>query len=514
MSYYLKMMVFARLGALFVALGGSALLFVDGFRSPPGLWYAAAGIVAGTTTILYTATSSSRRPQPAPEPASPRTSEESRRASTTRQTNPTPAETEQTAKSTESVEHESEPASDNDLDSPELPTPEKSETPSTAVKKPQHFSAQTRPTQRASLYTGSSRTRKTPRTSTHRQRHITSTAAPKRNYSAGIDNSYFKPVDSSDEIKFVQIDTRFSYIDVDWGPEFIGFDPVPDLVEVDVGPSAVSRELVRSPIEIKISSFLKALLAPTPRSSCTAAANDSTRPSTAADNHACRRTDDTTKQRSAPRDTCEARYREQDRRMDHRREPLTAANRRQHPAETWPRLGPEPENHRPTTAGTSGYGSREEMGTFDGGRSSDCRSLGWEPVMDEEPMGPQNVGVADELRVNMGMNYSPPQQDADLFGLTDVDPRFSGLEKSVVEPIGQPELGLGMSDWGPRMLTEERVMDPEFGAEMLGLDGFVEPPGGAVGLPSSDVENGSSCLFPEVESFFPEEDAEDDWLMF
>jgi hypothetical protein len=331
------MTVVGRLGPLFVVLGGAALLFVDGLRSPPGLWYAAASIVAGTTMILYTAISSPspRRPQPAPEPASPGTSEESGRASTTRQTDPTPADTEQTAKSTESVEHEPKPTGDNDLDPSKLPTSEKSETPSTAVKKPQHFSAKTQPTQRTSSYTGSSRTRKTPRTSTHRQRHIASTAAPKRNHSTGTDNPYFKPVDSSGEIKFVQIDTKFSYIDVDWGPEFIGLDPIPDLVEFDVGPSAVSHELVRSPVEIKISSFLKALLAPTPRSSGTVASNDSTWPSTAADNHARRRTDDTaTRRRSAPRDTRETRYRGQDRRVERRREPLTAADRRQHPAET------------------------------------------------------------------------------------------------------------------------------------------------------------------------------------
>jgi len=62
----MEMTVFGRLGALFVVLGGSALLFVDALRSPPGLWYAATGIVAGTTMMAYRVISSPspRRLQP------------------------------------------------------------------------------------------------------------------------------------------------------------------------------------------------------------------------------------------------------------------------------------------------------------------------------------------------------------------------------------------------------------------------------------------------------------------
>lgn len=514
---------FGRHGALLLVFCGAALLFVDGLRSPPGLWYATAGIVAGTMIILYTVISSrsSRQSYPAPEPASSGTSEESSRASTTRQTESPPADTEQTTKSTETVEHESKPASCNELDLPELPTLEKSKTTSTVGKKSQNFSDKTQSTQRTSSYTSSSRTRKTPRPSTHRQRPIASTATPNRNHSTGTDNSYFKPVDSNDEINLVQIDTKFSYIDIDWGPELIGLDPVPDLVEVDVGPSAVSHELVRSPVEINISSFLKDLLASAPRSSGTAASNDSVQPSTMADNHARRQTDDTaTRRRSTSRDTSETRYREQNKRVDRRCEPLTAADTRQQPAETGSMsFGQGPENRRQTTAGITGYGSLEEMGTFDGGRYSDRRSLGLEPVMDEEPIGPQEVGVANEPAVDMGMNYSPPrweppQWDADPFGLNDIAPRFAEPEESVGEPVEQPELGFGMSNWEPGVTNAPTVMNLETGTEMLGLDGIAEPPEDAVGLPGFDVENGSNLLFPEPEGFFPEEDVEDDWLTF
>lgn len=516
------MMVFGRLGALFVVLGGAALLLVDSLRSPLGLWYAVTGIVAGTTMMAYTVISSPspRRLQPAPEPTYSSTSSESTTASTTQQTDSQPVNTPQTAKSTESTDQEPEPASDV-TDPSEPPTSvEKLNLSSTTVKRLQYLPKKIQSTQRTGSYTNSSQSRKTAGASTRRNRPLPSTASPSRSSPTGTDNQYFKPVDSSREVKFVQIDTRFSYLDVDWGPEFISLDPVPDLIEIDVGPSAVSHELVRSPIEIKISSFLKDLLAPTPHSSCTAASNDSERPSTAADNHARQRTDDTaTIRKSAPRDTYETRYSDQDRRVNRRHESLTATNRRQHPAEADPRSGSELENHRPTAVDTSGYGGREEMDTFDGVRSSNRCSLGWEPVMGEEPIGLQDVGVAKEPAVDGELNHSPPrweppQWDADPFGLRDVDPGFSELEESVVEPVEQPELGLGMSDWEAGVSIEDPVVDAETCAEMVGLGEFTEPPESAVGLPGPDVETGSNPLLPDAESFFPEEDEKDNWLTF
>lgn len=77
---------------------------------------------------------------------------------------------------------------------------------------------------------------------------------------SGTDNSDFKPVDSSHEFDFLQVDTKFSYVDIDFGPELIGLDPVPDLIEIDIGPSSVNQELVRSPVEIKISACSKRCL--------------------------------------------------------------------------------------------------------------------------------------------------------------------------------------------------------------------------------------------------------------
>jgi hypothetical protein len=508
----MKMTIFGRLGALLIVISGAGLLLADALRSLPSLWYAAFGIVAGTTMIVYTVISLTfpRHPQPAPEPTYSSTSNESTIVSTTQQTGPQPVETSQTTESLKSTNKEPMSAGDDNTDSSVPLTPEeRPEQSSTTVKDPQRILKRTQMMQRTASYTNFSRTKKTAGTSIRQNRHVISSVSPRWNPSTETGNQYFRPVGSSREIKFAQIDTRFSYLDIDWGPEFIGFDPIPDLVEVDVGPSAVSHELVRSPVEVKISSFLKSLLAFLPRSSGTVPPNDSTQPSTEADNHDCRRTDDTAiSRKSALYDIYEIRSSDQDKGVDRCRGPLTVGDRRQNLVETW--LGPsslEPDNPRPRTSNISGYGNREEMGTFDSRRSSDRRSLGFEPVIREKPIGPQDVGVADDSAVDIGMDHSlsrwePLQLETNLFGLNDVVPRFSEVGGSVVEPVEQPELGFEMPDWEHGMLIDEPVMDPEAGPDVLDLDEFAESPEGAVGLSGSNVENESNPLFPEAESFF------------
>jgi len=198
---------------------------------------------------------------------------------------------------------------------------------------------------------------------------------------------------------------------------------------------------------------------------------------------------------------------------------MTAVDRRQHQAETWPKSSPEPNNHRATTADTTDYRSREELGTFDSGRSGNRLSLGFEPVIREEPIESQEVGEAGNPAIDIGMKHSlqrrePAQWDADTFGLNDIAQEFSESAESVIDPVEQPALGFGMSDREPGMLIDEPMVDPEVGSEMLGLDEFAESSEGAVGLPGSGVENGSSPLFPESECFSLEPDAADDWLGF
>lgn len=520
------MTVFGRLGSLFVVLGGVAFLLVDGLRSPPGLWYVAAGIAAGTTMVLYTVVSSPsppRRPQPAPEPVPPGTSEESTTESGTQQIGSHPTETEHTAESTVSAEQEPEPAGDNDPNPPKPPISEEPEPlaseetdpTSTMAKKPRSPPADTETTQRTASYTEFSRTRKTTSMSTHRQRHVTNTASPRRNLSTETDNPYFKPVDSSRAIKFIQVDTRFSYLDVDWGPEFISLDPIPDLVEVDVGPSAVSHELVRSPIEIKISSFIKSLFMPPPGNASADARDETIQSVDVSDGRAHHQRDDTrARQRQVTRDTQETRHREQDWHVDRCRNLLTAADRRQQSAETWPPSSDrEPVDGGRATADTAGYDNWSDSTAPSFGRFGDGRSPGWEPVMDEEPTEPQDVGIIDEPTVDAGLDRSPLRWEGDPFGLPDVAAGFSGVEEQVVEPVEQPGLGFGISDLEPDVPMEEPVMDPELGAERLGLDEFAEPPADGFSMPGVDVESGSNPLLPDAESFFPEE-AEDDWLTF
>jgi hypothetical protein len=515
------MTVFGRLGTLLVVLCGAALLIVDPLRSPPGLWYAAIGIITGTTMIAYIAISSLflRSPQPAPKSTYSRTYDESKTTSTTSVTDSQPVDAPQTAGSTKSGDREPQPTTDENTEPSEPPTSDEKLGPSsTTLKRPQYLLETPQTMQRSASYTHLSQTKKTAGWSIRQNRHVTSIASPRQNSSTGIENEYFKPVDLGREIKFAQIDTRFSFLDIDLGPEFIGLDPIPDLVEIDIGPSAVSKELVRSPVEIKISSFIKALLTPTPRSYGTAELNDNVLSSS--DNHAHRQTDDReTRRRLAPADTHETRYSDQDRYIGSRYKPLTGTYGQQESVEKWLMSpGLEHEKHRPTTADKTGYGIREEIGGVNDERSNEPHSFHRESVVEEVPLEPRDMGVADETGVDMGMNYSLPrwgstQWNADPFGLNDIATGFSEPEESVIDPIEQPELGYGMSDRDTGMLSEEPVVDPDAGAEMFGLDEFSESLEGRFDLSVSDV-NGSNPLFPEAESFLLDEAREDDWLRF
>lgn len=513
---------FGRLGALFIVLGGAALLIVDGLQSPPGLWYAAAGVIAGTMMVAYTviSTPSSRRPQSL-EPASPNASNESTMAPTKGKTDLRPISGAQTAELTESTDREAESAGDDDSGSSDPSTSdEQPEPPSTAVKRTQPFPANTRTRKRTTPIHQFLPDGITARTSTRRKRHVISTASQRRKPSTGIDNRYFTPVESSREIRFIQVDTKFSYIDIDWGPEFIGLDPIPDLIEVDVGPSAVSQELVRSPVEIKISSLLKTLLAPTPRSYGTTDSDDSTRPAKAIDNHTRQQTDVARSgRRPMTRDAWETRNCEQDQRVDCHREPLAAFDKRQRPVETRPLSSDrEPVSRAKATDNTVGNGSWENLGESNGGRFDDHRPLWSEGVMEEAPTSLHEMGAIDEPVVDVGMDYSPtrcnpPQGDTEPFGLTDFDPGFSEPDEPM-EPIEQPEFGFETSNLEPNVSTKEPAMEPGSGAKILGLDVFSDPPEESIGLPGLGVESGSNPLFPGAESFFPEEDVEDDWLSF
>lgn len=512
-----------RFGALLLIIGGVSLLTVESLRHPPGLWYAAASFVAGIIMVAYTVflSSASQSSQPTIEPPSRSVSPESKTASTASQTNSHPTKVAQTAASTESADQEAEPATDDNHNPSDPPIPgEELETPSTLLQQPHSLTANTKTTQRTTSSTGISRIRKITNTPICQNRHVTPCVPPKGKPSTGTDKPYFRPVDSSREIKFAQVDTRFSYLDVDLGPEFIDLDLIPDLIEVDVGPSAVSHELVRSPVEIKISSLIKALLMPTPRSTGTVASGDSTRPSTATDNHTRRRTNAArTGWNPATRDDWGPRYREQGGGVDGR-DSLAAASRRQLSTGTQSKsFGRETEDRCGTLPDTSGYSSWDDIGASDVGRSGDWRSRKWESVVEEGPTGAEDASVVDEPAGHVGIDYSAPlrdpqQWDIDPFGLRDFDPGYSEPTEPLVEPVEPPDLGFGLPDWDLEVSIEESRIDRVNGEEMFGLDGFSEPSEEAVGLPGLDVESQSNPLLSDGESFFSEEEVEDEWLPF
>lgn len=516
------MTVSGRLGTLLVVLGGAAFLLMDGLHSPPGLWYVAGSVVAGTTMIGYTVIpSSSRRPKTIPDPTpSPSTSTGSKRDSTTRQTDSQPTSSEQPADSTESTDQEPDSVRVKDPDSTEPPFSEEPELPLTTVEKSHHFPAKTRTTKRIASHTGTSRTRKTASKSTYRKSQVTSTASKGPSPSSETDNSYFTPVDSSREIKFAQADTTFSYVDIDWGPEVIGLDPIPDLIEVDVGPSVWSQELVRSPVEFKMSSLLKSLLTPTPRRTGAPTADDSTRPSSTTDSHTRQRTDAPRPRREqVTRDSRETRYREEDRLADRTTDRLTAFDRMNQSTGKRPQSPErEPGNRRQPTADVVDFGGWENEAATGGGYFDDRPFLQWEPLK-EEPICTQDVETVDEPAVDVGLAYSPPwsnppQPDADPFGMRDFDPGFAEPGGSGLDSVEQSDLGFGAFDWEPDVSIMEPAVEPGFGEEMYGLDGFAKPPDEAAGLLNFNSDNGANPLLPAAEGFFPGTDFEEDWLSF
>jgi hypothetical protein len=71
-----------------------------------------------------------------------------------------------------------------------------------------------------------------------------------------------------------------------------------------------------------------------------------------------------------------------------------------------------------------------------------------------------------------------------------------------------------MSSWEPEILIDEPVVDPEAGAEMLGLHVFAEPPEGTVGLARIRCRKQTEPVVPRSKNFLLEEIVEVDWLRF
>jgi hypothetical protein len=305
------------------------------------------------------------------------------------------------------------------------------------------------------------------------------------------------------------------------GAEFIGLDVVPDLVEVDVGPSVVSYELVRSPIELNLTSILTTLLTPTGRRSNRATATDSEQPSRPVANHTRRQVDET---HGEPRWTAsepiEHGGHQQSSRLYHDHERLPAADRRRHPANPSVHAsGADPDLDHSSTAATDDYSRREERGHDDVTWNGGCDTRGWESEIAQIPNEPEDLGVVAPPTIDQGVphvshEWSPAQWDTDPFGLTDVDSGFDAVDESVAEPLEAVGLGRTNTDWEPGIVDEEPVSDLEIGTEGLGFEEFAECAEAMGGLPGLDVEPVSNPLFPDTERDFTEEHTMDDWPTF
>jgi hypothetical protein len=511
------MAVSSRLGVLLVALSGAALLLVDGFRSPPELWYASGGIVAGITLVVYSSISpSSRRTKSSSYPTpSPSTHSDSKAESTTYQTG-----SEQTAHSTESATQKPDPTIGKDSEQVESRPSEDPELPSTTAKRSQRLPVDSQTIERTTSYAKTSGMRDRASRSTSRNKRATSMVSKGRGPSSGTDNTYFKPVDSSHEFKFLQVDTKFSYVDVDFGPEFIGLDPIPDLIEVDIGPSAVSQELVRSPVEIKISALLKALLAPTPGRRGATSTDDSMEASTVTDRHSHQRSIDAhSRRKQTIHDSQETQHDELYQYTNRTADPLTAFSGMNQSTERRPQSpNHEPGNHHRPPADLTDFGGWKNKAATGRESYGDRPSHRRDPPT-QEAIRTQDSRAVRGSTVDVGRDYSPPpweppQWDADPFGMSDFGAGLAVREESAFGTVEQAEPSFGAFDQVPSLSIEEPEVDPGFSEEVFGLDGFAESREEMVGLPGFDTGSGSGPLFPNAEGFVSNENLEEDWLSF
>ncbi|MUW13359.1 hypothetical protein GJ633_00835 [Halorubrum sp. CBA1125] len=327
------------------------------------------------------------------------------------------------------------------------------------------------------------------------------------------------------------------------GPSFFQFDPIPDLVEIKFGPSAVSYDLVRSPIEIKISSLLKTLLAPTPHSAGVATRNENTQSRKTESKHSRRQPSDTRRSRNLnPRYPREPVDREQPQRRHRTLEPVDSVQAEKQSNRT-PTQQPDQElmDHGNSSLDTSHSASWNYDKPADGGFGHSLfpeREL--EPI--GEPFSTPDVGPIDEpvfdpvqderweegIQANVDQEYSmsqgePLQWEAtDPFGLNDFEQEFSEPDEPLVgssEPAstffnGQDSFNVGEFDSVHDISMLEPSVDPGMAEEMLGLNSFEEIPDDQVGLPGVSNVAESNSLFPDSEGIFPGEFVEDDCLSF
>ena len=552
------MAVVARLTALFVAISGMTLLFIDdvipawfpnsteavvrsawqlGNYIPDIVLYGAGIAVAVSLPVAYKFLSA---------PPARRTRSTYRSTSTKTSTNSTTS----TAARSPNSEHRSEvdKASNEGAESPQEDRRSQPDTsspvvdpqPPTTLPESQHLPTQI---QRTITHTRSASSQIPARKSVRTTRRYR-TAPQRQTPATESGNPYFKPVEYDRSISFVDVDTKFSYLDVDVGPSFFEFDLVPDLVEIEIGPSVVSYDLVRSPIEIEISSLLETLLAPTPHSPSATPRNENTQSRTTQSKHTRRRPDDTRYSRTLdPRHTREPADREQPQPRHRTAESVRAVqteNQPNRPASHPPEQ--ELIDHDSSSLDTSRQASWDYDKPANDGDSRHSLFPERELGLIEEPISTPDIGAVDEpafepvqnerweeeTQANVGQEYSPPQMEpprwgaTDPLGLDDFDPVFSEPDEPLVESVepvsaffdDQNPFSVGEFDPGHDVSMLEPSVDPGMAEEMLGLDWFDEIPDDQMGLPGvSDVDE-PNPLFPNSENTLPSGFGEDDWPSF
>lgn len=551
------MAVVGRLTTLFVVISGAAFLFMDDLipawfpssieaiagsagqlgNSLPDVVLYSVGITAAVSLLVayqLVSTPPARRARPARRAISTGTSTNPTASTAVSSTN-----VDQPSKVVEASNEDTEPPQEVRQSQSDISSSAADPQPSTIQQESQQLLTQSQEIHRTTTRTRSAFSQipvQRPARPTSRGYR---TAPQRQTPASESDTPYFKPAEYDRSIRFADVDTTFSYLDVDVGPSFFEFDPVPDLVEIKIGPSAVSYDLVRSPIEIKISSLLKALLAPTPHSPDAAPQNKNTQSPTTQSKHTRRRPDDTRHSKAlGPRYIREPVDCEQPQSRHRTAEPVDSveveerSNRTtsqpavegliDHGSSSLDTSPPVSLNHNKPAdrAPSHSLFSEQELEPISTPDIGPGENPAFEPVYDEQ--------WEEDTQANVAPEYSPTQakpprwEEPDPFGLNQFDQEFSEFDEPLVESVepapavfdDQNPSNLGEFNSDHDIPTLGPSMDPGMAEEMLTPIGFEKIPDDQLGLSGASTVDESNPLFPESEDMFSSEFAEDDWLFF
>ncbi|QLH82999.1 hypothetical protein [Halosimplex pelagicum] len=540
------MTVTGRLGAL-VSVSGVVILFLDNPYSVPNLWNGTGMIIVGAVLVTYRVLIPpvDQRRQSAPGTVSSSKSATgnavSSMDSTSSQQTTEPTEISKEQSAAEDNSETPEPASSSDVRQEPSSTPvEHRQSLGTADWLPLQATTQTEATHTRfhALSQSSSHTRTPVGVSTQGSRDVAATSSQRGYLSSGGGNKYFKPIESSYEHNLFDIDMRVSYVDLDGGLAGVELDLAPDLVEIDIGPSAMSQELVRSPVQLKISSFIKSLFAPSPRYTDTGSHQEATGFETAVESYSRSRTDKgNPEQRQTIREAQSTSSQEQHRAGEHVNEPVEFIEGNERPVDPRPQLPSQrfEESCHPS-ADMAGYVNGEE--TVGSGQSQDSFLPGQESLRVDDLDNTGDSPRLDDLVSKPAIDESqetwsepcqvpsdslsqldPPRLDPNAVGQVDLDCGFDDLGEpavDAVEPfpmVSQEESASGFNQcsWEPYRSIDEPSVDSRAVEDVFETGGFFEEPEDSIEAPDPIARNRSEQLLPDAEPFAADEDLSEDW---